>query len=174
MAMLSGNREPVVLSNGLEYKQVQISPEESQFLATQGYTDAQICRMFGPAIAETLGYETGNTLTYANVQSQFLHLLTATLNPWVVRYERFLSDYLLAEDEVATIERNVLLAMTATDRWNVYKTQAMIGAATINELRAAENQAPVDWGDTPYLPSLMSAAAMVTQQAEVAPEGTTP
>ncbi len=167
VAAIRGSREPAVLGGGVEYQQVQIGPAESQFLEVQKFSSAEICRIFGPGIAEMLGYETGGTMTYTNVQSRSLHLLIYTLNPWLVRLEQFVSDYLLEPDEYAQIDRKALLQMTATDRWNVTKTRLMTGATTINRVLAEEGELPVEWGDEPYLPSFLSAAAMVTQQAEV-------
>jgi hypothetical protein len=52
-----------------------VPEEESQFLATQGYTEAQCARIFGPGFAEVLGYESGGSMTYANVESRASHLL---------------------------------------------------------------------------------------------------
>jgi HK97 family phage portal protein len=48
MDALRGTREPVVLGQGWKYQQIQIAPNESQFLETNGYTGAECCRIFGP------------------------------------------------------------------------------------------------------------------------------
>jgi HK97 family phage portal protein len=46
MASVRG-REPSILTGGLKYEQIQVSPNESQFLETQKYNVAQIARIFG-------------------------------------------------------------------------------------------------------------------------------
>ncbi|MFC5946364.1 phage portal protein, partial [Micromonospora harpali] len=94
LAALRGNREPLVLGKGWDYKQLQITPEESQFLQTQGFSAAECARIFGPGLAEILGYESGGSMTYSNVVDRGLHLLTYALNKWLRRLERLLSDFL--------------------------------------------------------------------------------
>jgi phage portal protein BeeE len=76
MAAVRGTREPVVIGKGWKYQQIQVNAEESQFLDTQRYTAAECARIFGPGIAEVLGYETGGSLTYANVEQLQTDLMT--------------------------------------------------------------------------------------------------
>ncbi|MGW8703267.1 phage portal protein, partial [Streptomyces eurythermus] len=63
MASLRGTREPLVLGNGWKFQSIQVAPEESQFLETQKYTAAECARIFGPGVAEILGYESGGSMT---------------------------------------------------------------------------------------------------------------
>ena len=85
-SLFQGTREPAVLGKGWDWKPIQITPNESQFLETQRFTEAQCARMFGPAVAETLGYETGGSMTYANVVDRRSDLLTFSLNKWLRRF----------------------------------------------------------------------------------------
>jgi hypothetical protein len=55
---------------GWKYQQIQIAPNESQFLETNNYTAAECCRIFGPGFAEIFGYETGGSLTYSNIEQR--------------------------------------------------------------------------------------------------------
>ena len=50
--------------------------------------------MFNPAVAETLGYETGGSMTYANVVDRRSDLLTFTLNKVADACGRLLSQLL--------------------------------------------------------------------------------
>lgn len=151
MAALRGVREPVVLDRGWEYKQVQISPEESQFLQTSGWSQAQVARIFGPGMAETLGYETGNSLTYSTVEGRTQHLLVFALNRWLRRVERVLTS-MLPRGQFARLNRSALLEPTALDRWRVYQLQLSTKARSINEVRDDEDWAPVPWGNKPAQP----------------------
>src|SRR5436190_4221987 len=94
MAAVFGRREPVTLGNGWKYTSIQIAPNESQFLETNGFTSAECCRIFGPGYAEIFGYETGGSLTYSNIEQRSLDLLTYAVDPWLVRIERALSGLL--------------------------------------------------------------------------------
>ena len=148
MAAIHGRREPVVLGGGWKYQQIQISPNESQFLETNNYTAAECCRIFGPGFAEIYGYETGGSLTYSNIEQRSLDLLTYAVDPWLVRIERALSGLLPPGAEVlynrAALVRTDLLtryranAIALRNRWKV-----------VNEVRDGEGMLPVDWGDEP-------------------------
>lgn len=157
MAALRGVREPVVLDAGWSYQQVQINPEESQFLQTSGFSQAQVARIFGPGMAETLGYETGNSLTYSTVEGRTQHLLVFTLNRWLRRVERVLTS-MLPRGQFARLNRNALLEPTVLDRWKVYQLQLGTQARTVNEVRDDEDWAPVPWGNEP-VPTAIPAVA---------------
>ncbi|GIE46197.1 portal protein [Actinoplanes lobatus] len=148
MAAVRGNREPVVLGRGWKYESIQVAPEESQFLETAGYTEAQCCRIFGPGLAEILGYESGGSLTYSTVEGRSAHLLVYSLNKWLRRLERVLTD-MLPRPQYARIDRDALLQATTLDRWKVYQLQLSTKARAINEVRDDEDWPAVPWGAGP-------------------------
>ena len=47
MAAVHGTREPVVMGGGWDYSQIQVNPQDSQFLALQQFSGTDICRFFG-------------------------------------------------------------------------------------------------------------------------------
>jgi HK97 family phage portal protein len=148
MAALRGRREPAVLDSGWDYKQVQINPEESQFLETNKFSQAQVARIFGPGMAEVLGYESGGSLTYSTVEGRSQHLLVYAMNKWLRRVDRALSG-MLPRGQRARLNRSALLEPTVLDRWRVYQLQLATKARTINEVRADEDWESVEWGDEP-------------------------
>jgi HK97 family phage portal protein len=148
LAALRGSREPIVMGRGWHYEAIQISPEESQFLATQGFTEAQCARIFGPGIAEILGYDSGGSLTYATVEGRSAHLLVYTVSKWLTRLERLLTE-MLPKPQYALINRDGLLKSTTLDRYNAYASALTNKWKTVNEVRQAESLPPVDWGDEP-------------------------
>lgn len=147
-AMKSGTREPAVLGKGWEFRPLTITPEESQFLGTLGVSEAQCCRIFGPAIAETLGYESGGSMTYSNVQDRRSDLLTLSLNRWIRRAERLLSSMLPAP-QYARFDRDALLESTTLARYQAHQLALGSRWKTVNEVRDDEELAPVGWGDAP-------------------------
>lgn len=148
MAAVWGTREPLVMGKGWKYQQIQINPEESQFLETNKFTSAQVARMFGPGVAEVLGYESGGSLTYSTVEGRSQHLLVYALNKWLRRVDRILTG-MLPRGTYARLNRSALLEPTVLDRWRVYQIQLATKARFINEVRDDEDWAPVDWGYTP-------------------------
>jgi HK97 family phage portal protein len=148
MAALRGTREPVVLGQGWKFQAIQVNPEESQFLETQKYTAAECARIYGPGVAEILGYETGGSMTYANVEQQGLNLLTYALDRWLVRTEHMFTA-LLPPGQFVKINR---AALTRTDLLTRYKAHALSLQnkwAVPNEVRQIEDQPPVPWGNDP-------------------------
>lgn len=148
MAAQRGNREPAVLGKGWRYQQVQIAPNESQFLETMGWTAAECCRIFGPAYAETLGYETGGSLTYANLEQRSLDLLTYAVDPWLVRIENALTG-LLPEARHVKFNRGALLRVDLLTRFKAHQIAIASTFETVNEVRELEDREPVPWGDKP-------------------------
>lgn len=147
---MQGTRDPLVLGEGWDYKGIQISPEESQFIETQGYAEAQCARMFGPGYAEVLGYASGGSMTYSNIVDRRQDLLVLSLNRWVRRYERVLSKLLPASTQKARANRDALLEATAKERFETHALALNAKWRTINEIRDIEDLTPVPWGDVPY------------------------
>lgn len=156
LASLHGRREPVVLGRGWAYQQIQINPEESQFLETNQFTAAECARIYGPGLAEILGYESGGSMTYANVESRATSLLVFSLNRWLRRVERVLSS-MLPRPQYAQLNREALLQSTTLTRYQTHQLALRNGWETINEVRRIEDLPPVPWGDEPWLPSGQSA-----------------
>ncbi|MEU6490385.1 phage portal protein [Streptomyces sp. NPDC046984] len=148
MAALRGRREPLVLGGSWKFQAIQVAPEESQFLETQKYTAAECARIYGPGMPEILGYETGGSMTYTNVEQQGLNLLTYTLDRWLTRTE-YMFTRLLPPGQFVKINR---AALTRTDLLTRYKAHALSLQnrwAVPNEVRKIEDQPPTDWGDKP-------------------------
>jgi HK97 family phage portal protein len=149
MAALFGVREPVVLGRGWKFDQIQVAPEESQFLQTQGYSEAQCARIMGAGVAEVLGYATGGSMTYANVVDRDLALLKYAADRWLKRVERVLFAS-LPRPQMAIFDRDSFLDTNIMQQWAVNKLKLDSGAYVINEIRAKNNDQPVDWGDQPF------------------------
>lgn len=134
-------REPAVLSGGLKYDQIQVSPEESQFLETQKYGVAQIARIFGVP-PEMIAGEAGNSMTYANVEQRGLDFLTYAVQPWLTRLESTLATLLPGQRHL----RFDTSVITRTD-FQTTMTATAVGIAskqmTVDEARAKRDEPPL-------------------------------
>lgn len=151
LAAVRGRREPLVLGKGWEYKPLQVNAEESQFLETQKYSSAECARIFGPGIAEVLGYDSGGSMTYSNIVDRDLHLLKYAVGRWIRRLERVLSRF-LPRPQYVKLNRNALLETNTMQRYASYSSSLSSAWQTINEVRALEDMTPVPWGDAPFAP----------------------
>lgn len=144
-----GHRDPLVLGEGWDYKALQISPNESQFIETQKYSEAQCARMFGPGYAEVLGYDSGGSMTYSNIVDRRQDLLVLSLNRWVRRYDRILTLLLPPNSQRARADRDALLEATTKERYETHALALNAKWKTVNEVRNDEDMEPVPWGNEP-------------------------
>jgi HK97 family phage portal protein len=148
LASLRGTRDVVVLGQGWKYQAIQVSANESQFLETQGYTSAECARIYGPGMPEILGYETGGSMTYANVEQRSLDLLTYALDPWLVDGEEMFTS-LLPPGQYAKFNRAALARTDLLTRYRAHAIAIRNQFKTANEVRDDEDMPPVAWGDVP-------------------------
>lgn len=144
MAALRGSREPIVMGRGWEFSQLTVNPEESQFLGTMGYTSAECARIFGPGVAEVLGYESGGSMTYANVQDRDISLLKYAVGKWIRRAERTMNLFLPANQYVI-MNRDALLETNTLQRYQAYASA--LGNQPwklVNEVREKESLEPLE------------------------------
>lgn len=152
MESLRGKREPIVLGKDWKYEQIQSSAADSLFLDAMGYTDAQIARLFGPAVAEVLGYETGGSMTYSNREQRTLDLLAFSIQKWLVRLEDAITGMLPQPQYVKYNASSLLRADTLT-RYQTHKLAREIGLNNVDELRELEDEPPLSNGQgTDYTP----------------------
>jgi HK97 family phage portal protein len=148
LAAVRGKREPVVLGRGWSFQAIQVPPGEAKFLETNNYTSAECCRIFGPALAEVFGYDTGGSLTYANIEQRSLDLLTYAADPWLVRLERILSA-LLPAPRYVKFNRAALVRTDLLSRFQAHELALRNRWKVVNEVRTDEEMQPVAWGDEP-------------------------
>ena len=149
LAAVRGTREPVVFGKGWKYEQIQVNPNESQFLETNKYTEAQCARIYGPGMAEVLGYETGNSLTYSTVEGKSRHLLVYALSKWISRAERALNS-MLPRGQYVKLNRDALLQSTTLERYKAHSLALRDRWRTPNEIRDIEDvEGPIPGGDEP-------------------------
>lgn len=149
MASVRGRREPAVLGKGWKYDPVKITAEESQFLETRGFSAAECARIFGPGLAELLGYQqAGTALTYTNVVDRDLHVLKYALGRWLRRADRLLTA-MLPRPQFARLNRDALLETSTLQRYQAHHLALADKWKVINEVRAVEDMDPVEWGNEP-------------------------
>ena len=155
------SREPMVLGLGLKMETLSVTPEESQFLATQQFNVERICRIFGVPPQMVGGGSSGQNITYANITQRRLDFLTFSVQGWLTRFENALSP-LLPGGQHVRFDTSALIRMTPMDQAIVADKYVKTGVVTINKVRTDMGLETVPWGDEPYLPGMSSAAAGAT------------
>jgi HK97 family phage portal protein len=136
-----GRRDIAVLGDGARFQPISVNPEESQFLETTQANVRTIARYFGVQ-PELIGADSGNSLTYANVEQRALDFLTFGLRPWLVRLEVALSALL---SSTTTVKFNAA-ALVRTDlltRYQAHESAIRAGWKLRSEVRDLEDLPPV-------------------------------
>lgn len=150
-----------VLSQGMDYQAVTVTPAEAAFLETQQASGQDIARFF-KLPPEAIGYDSGQSMTYSNVESQWLNLLIASLNPLMVVIEEAWSS-LLPNKQYVQFNRDALLRMTTKDRYEAHKLAIEAGWKSPNEVRSDEEMQPRDGGDEFVKPSKSRGESMTQE-----------
>lgn len=141
LAAVHGTREPVVMGGGWKYQQIQISPDESQFLNTMKYSTAEIAGIYlVPADLINAAVE-GSAITYANVEQRAQHFLTFCLQRWISFWERILTQ-LLPPSQYAKMDVSPLLRTDAMTRWQIHHMQVGARILAGSEIRTMEDIPP--------------------------------
>lgn len=163
-----GSSEPMVFGKGWNWTNAQITPEESQFLQTQGLSEAQCARIFGPGLPEILGLSdsgSGGKVTYSNLVDRRQDVLVLSLNRWLRRYERILTKF-VPRGQWVELNRDALLEATTLQRYQAHASALQNNWKTIDEVRDIENLDPVPWGKEPFAQKSGGAPAPTQQEAD--------
>lgn len=127
-----------------EYNAISVPPEEAQFVETMKMTTNQIAAVYGIP-PEMIGGESGSSMTYANVEQQQINFVMFTLRPWLVLLESAFSA-LLPDKQYIKFNSDALIRADLKTRWEVNQIRVNLGAASIDEIRAQEDQPPLPDG----------------------------
>lgn len=131
LAATRGRREPAVLGQGMKYDAIQVSAEDSQFLATIAANREQIVEMFFPHTV----LAKGASMTYANVEQRSLDMLVYDIQPMLVRYERAITA-LLPQPQYVKFNTGALVRTSLLDSYNATQIAIRNGWRSANEARA--------------------------------------
>ena len=139
-------REPAVMPSSIKYQQIQISPDDSQFIDAQRYSAEQVCRIFGVP-PEMVGLTaSGSSLTYANREDRAQDFVTYSLQYWITKLEDSLTA-LLPRPQVVKFNTNALLRTSTRARYEAHEIALRNGWRTVNEVRRLEDEPPFDGED---------------------------
>lgn len=148
---------PMVLEEGMEWQQLSISNENSQFLETYKHKRTEIASMFRvpPHMIGDM-----ERATFSNIEQQSLDFVIYTLLPWLKRIEQAIQRDLIPESSRNELfaEHLVegLLRGDSSARQEFYVAMLEHGVFSPNEVREKENLNPRDNGDAYYFPANMS------------------
>ena len=143
----------VVLEQGLQWQAMGLSQEDAQFLETRKFQIREVARWFGLPPHKIGDLEDA---TFSNITEQSIEYVVDTMMPWVSRWESELEAKLLTPQERARgffirFVMDGLLRGDPEKRAAFYQTRHNTGSITPNEIRALEDQNPIDGGDEAFI-----------------------
>lgn len=146
-----------ILSGGMEWVQVSISPEDAQFLETRKYNRSEICGVF-----RVPPHKIGDldNATFSNIEHQAIEYVQDAILPLVRRIESRIQLNVLKPSErkryFSKINVNGLLRGDSKSRAEYYTRMLQNGALSPNEIRELEDMNPRDGGDVYLTPMNMA------------------
>ena len=145
----------MILEQGMEIEKLGFSPDDSQFLQTRQFQVPEIARWFNlpPHKLKDL-----TRSTFSNIEEQETEYVVSCLVPWLTTIEQNYNIQLLTEKEHKSgyyFKHNVkgLLRGSSTARADYYTKRFYLGTITPNEIRAFEDEDPLDtdYADKTYI-----------------------
>jgi len=149
-----GRRLPAILTGGLKWQNLSISPEESQFLETRQFQRSEIMMLFGIP-PHLLGDQTKSTSWGSGISEQNIGFVTHTLRPWTACIESVVSS-LLPRGQFVRFDFSAMLRGDVVARYQAYETALHSAWMSPNEIRAHEELEPIEGGDTYLQPVTMA------------------
>jgi len=136
-----------ILENGATIERMTMTAEDSQFIETRKMQRSEIAALFGVPLR--LLQANDNTASYASAEQDTLSFVTYTLRPWLIRIEQALLNQLFIAPRTYFPEHNLdgLLRADIKTRYEAYKIARDGGWLSKNEIRAKENENPIEDGD---------------------------
>lgn len=139
--------KPVVLTGGTTWKQITINPVDAQFLETRAFQIEEIARWHRVPLHEIQRITDNASQGGGNgIESMSMNLAQRTLLPWTVRLEQADSE-LLPRGQYEKYNLNAFVRADIKTRHEVYALRRNAGMSNADELRALEDEAPIEGGD---------------------------
>lgn len=145
ISSFGGRRRPAILSGGVKWRAIAITPNESQFLETRQFQRSEIAMWFRIP-PHMIGDTTKSTSWGTGLEQQSIGFVTYTLRAWLTCIEQALTA-LLPRGQFAKFNIDGLLRGDVKTRWEAYRLGRDAGVYSVNDIRAMEDLPPVDDGD---------------------------
>lgn len=135
---------PMILEEGMTWKQISIPPEDAQFLETRKFNVSEIARWFNVPLHKL--HEMDRS-TFNNIEAQNIDFVTSSLMTWIRRLEMEANIKLVARQArgrvYTKINMNGLLRGDTAARGEWYKSMANLGVFSVNDILELEDRNPI-------------------------------
>jgi HK97 family phage portal protein len=158
------SHEPIVYGKDWDYSPITVNLAEAQFIDTMRLGASQIAAVYGIP-PEMIGGITGGSMSYSSPEQREIELLQFSLLPYLTKLEAHLSA-LLPRGQYVRFDADATIRTDILTRWSVHEKARLIGAKSIDEIRAEEELPPLPHGQgQDYTPLPIQAGVAVTPPA---------
>lgn len=157
-------RHIAILEEGVTWQQIGMTSADAEFIAGEKEVDLKIARLF-----HVPPHKIGilDKATFNNIEAQGIDFYTSTLLPWAVRIEQSITKDLLRFERTpdkyfAEHMMNAVMRGDTTSRFGAYAVARQWGWMSVNDIRKAENENPIEGGDVYLQPLNMIDATQAT------------
>lgn len=151
----------MILEEGVELKPAGLSPADAQFLVTRNFQRTDIGMFFG--VPPHLYGDTEKSTSWGTgIEQQNIGFLQYTMQNWFTTWEEVIARDLLGDESpriYAHFNVNGLLRGDIKSRFEAYAKGRQWGWYSANDIRAKEDENPIEGGDTYLQPTNMTDAA---------------
>lgn len=148
---------PMILEMGLDWRQMGLSAEDSQFIETRKYQLEEICRLYRVPLHLV---QNTDKATYSNIENLGIGFINYSLVPYLTRIEQRINAGLVKAnkqgDFFAKFNTGALLRGDMKSRFEAYATGINWGIYSPNDCRALEDLNPRPHGDIYLTPMNMT------------------
>lgn len=127
-----------VLPKGVKYQPLMINPADAQWLETRKFDTTTIARLFGIPSSLMLAAVEGTSLTYQNIEQEWISFARFTLSQYTRKIEDELTRMTVRGQRVKFNYEGMLRADTLT-RYQSYAIALDKGFMSVDEIRALES-----------------------------------
>lgn len=155
-----------ILEAGMEWKQIGIPPDDSQFLETREFSVEEVARWFGVPPHKLAHLKNAH---FSNIEHQKIEFHTDSALPWYVTWEQEINTKVIPDRDRARLYAEflgeALLRGDHKTRYESYSIGRQWGWLSANDIREMENMNPLpgEEGDIYLVPLNMIPASVAAQ-----------
>lgn len=151
-----------VLGAGLSYQTYALDPADAQWLDSQRFDVTRVARLMGAPASLMLAAVEGGSMTYANVEQDWIGYVRFSLMKYLREIEEALTS-VLPGHQVSRFNIETLLRSDTKTRYEGYDLGIRAGFLRRSEVRAIEHLPAIDGLDDEPMPAPSTAATAAPQ-----------
>ena len=132
-----------VTGKGVKYEPIVLSPHDAQFIESRNFNTLEIARLFGIPATLMLTATEGSSMTYSNIEQDWLGFVRFTLTKYLRKIEEALTTF-TPRGQTVRFQISALLRSDTLTRYQAHQIALTAGFMTLNEVRAIESLPPLE------------------------------